>query len=97
MVFNHHGANMLFKLGAVVATPAALRFCALHNIQPTQLIARHAAGDWGELTTEDVQSNVQAVQHDLRILSSYPVGDGKVWIITEADRSSTCLLLPEDY
>ena len=61
------------------------------------LIDRHAAGDWGDLDAEDVAANVHAVQHDLRVFSSYEVGDGKVWCITEADRSSTCLLLPSEY
>jgi hypothetical protein len=88
---------MLFDLGMIVATPDALQHCISNNVIPSTLIQRHAAGDWGELDTEDVSSNVQAIQHDLRIFSSYIVGDSRVWCITEADRSSTCLLLPSDY
>lgn len=69
---------MLFDLGAIVATPCALRQCAKHNVDPMQLIQRHAAGDWGELGAEDVAANVHALQHDLRVLSSYAVGEGNV-------------------
>jgi hypothetical protein len=87
----------LFKLGLVVATPGALKLCEANNINALALIGRHVGGDWGELDDHDVAANVHAVQHDLRIFSSYAVGNAKVWVITEADRSSTCLLLPEDY
>ena len=87
----------LFKLGSVVATPAALKFCEQHSVNPLLLLGRHCSGDWGDLDAADVVANVEAVQHDLRIFSSYSVGGGKVWIITEADRSSTCLLLPDEY
>ena len=87
----------LFKLGSIVATPGALELCEQHSIDPLALIGRHAAGDWGDLDSDDVAANVHAVQHDLRILSSYKFSKDKVWIITEADRSSTCLLLPSDY
>lgn len=87
----------LFKLGEVVATPGALRLCEAHAVNPLFLLGRHRNGDWGSLDQHDVAANVHAVQHDLRILSSYAVGSAKVWVITEADRSSTCLLLPEEY
>lgn len=87
----------LFKLGDVVATPAALQLFKANEINPLQLLSRHASGDWGNLDADDVAANVTAIQHDLRIFSSYNVGSTKVWVITEADRSSTCLLLPEDY
>lgn len=88
---------MLFQLGSIVATPGALRHCVNCNVDPMSLIQRHAAGDWGDLDAEDVNANVQAIQHGLRVFSSYVVRDGKLWCITEADRSSTCLLLPEEY
>ena len=87
----------LFKLGPVVATLGALHFCDAHKISPLLLLGRHVAGDWGDLTADDVAANVHAVQHDLRVFSSYKFSQGKVWVITEADRSSTCLLLPEEY
>jgi hypothetical protein len=87
----------LFETGQVVATPAALTFCQQHGINPLLLLGRHCAGDWGDLGHADVAANVHAVQHDLRILSAYKFPAGKVWVITEADRSSTCILLPDDY
>ena len=87
----------LFKLGKVVATPGALKFCEEHSINPLMLLKRHIAGDYGDLSIEDVQANILAVQHDLRIFSSYKFDGSKIWIITEADRSSTCLLMPDEY
>jgi hypothetical protein len=87
----------LFQLGSVVITPAASTFCRTHDIDPLLLISRHINCDWGDLSEEDVAANVQGIQHDLRIFSSYQFSAGKVWVITEADRSSTCILLPSDY
>jgi hypothetical protein len=87
----------LFEMGKVVATPGALQFCEVNKINPLLLLGRHIAGDWGDLDSADVAANVHAVQHDLRILSSYKLTSGAMWIITEADRSSTCLLLPDEY
>ncbi len=62
---------------------------------------RHAGGDWGEVPPEDARENELSVHEGFRVLSSYPVGSeargGRVWIITEADHSSTCLLLPSEY
>jgi len=88
---------MLFRLGHVVCTPAALEFCTAQNIDMIKLIRRHAAGDFGDLSVSDAEANVQALQHDLRVFSSYVFAGEKVWVITEADRTSTCVLLPEDY
>lgn len=88
---------MLFELGAVVATPSCLRHCMKSSVDPMLLIQRHAAGDWGDVGAEDFDANNYAIKHSLRVFSSYRVGDDKVWCITEADRSSTCLLLPAEY
>lgn len=87
----------LFKLGAVVTTSPAMKFCEKHKINPFLLLGRHMAGDWGDLDAADVAANAHAIQNDLRVFSSYKFTDGKVWVITEADRSSTCILLPDDY
>ncbi len=87
----------LFKLGSVVATPGALKFCDANKIDPLLLLSRHIGGDWGDLDAADTAANIHAVQHDLRVISCYKVGNEKVWIISEADRKSTCLLLPSDY
>ncbi|MBH1829224.1 plasmid related protein [Stenotrophomonas maltophilia] len=61
------------------------------------LVARHVRGDFGDLCDEDRESNRQAIQYGSRVLSSYELKGGKVWIITEADRSVTTVLLPSDY
>jgi hypothetical protein len=89
---------MLFKLGQVVATPGALEALKDAGQMPGEFLARHAAGDWGELGKEDARENDKSVKHGWRILSSYKTRkDVVIWVITEADRSSTCLLLPEEY
>jgi hypothetical protein len=63
-----------------------------------ELLSRHQCGDWGEVSEQDKRENELGLRHGLRILSSYSLSGGeRIWIITEADRSSTCLLLPEDY
>lgn len=83
-----------FPLGQTVATPASLAL----GIDLASYLRRHHCGDWGDLDDEDKQSNEEALELGLRILSCYQVGDGKrIYIITEADRSSTCVLLPEEY
>jgi hypothetical protein len=61
-------------------------------------LARHQSGDWGELSKADWAANHQAARQGLRVLSAYASGDGnKFWIITEADRSSTLVLLTDEY
>lgn len=87
----------LFNMGNIVATPAALAYCEQHKINPLWLLGRHISGDWGDLTEADIQANQDGLDYGGRLFSSYKMGDGKVWVITEADRSSTCVLLPEDY
>ncbi len=87
-----------FELGVCVSTPGALEVLGLAGISPLSLLKRHVSGDWGELDAHDRRANEAALRHGTRLLSSYPLATGeKVWIITEADRSSTCLLLPEEY
>ncbi|MEJ7872797.1 MAG: hypothetical protein WKF67_11120 [Rubrobacteraceae bacterium] len=87
----------LFVLGRVVATPGALEVLEEAQTSPSELLARHAAGDWGEVTPADARENKISVREGFRVLSSYVAGGQKIWIITEADRSSTCLLLPSEY
>jgi hypothetical protein len=90
---------VLFPLGRIVATPGALAVLATAGRDPAELLCRHQRGDWGEVPAEDARENKLSVRNGFRILSSYRVGNQEavVWIITEADRSSTCLLLPEEY
>ncbi len=88
----------LFSLGLVVATPGALELLGATQTEAVVLLSRHVTGDWGEVDAHDRRANNQALRDGTRLLSSYPVGEGrKVWIITEADRSSTYMLLPEEY
>ena len=84
-------------LGSVVATPGALKLLSEMGEDPFGYITRHAAGDWGDLCAFDRRQNEIALREGLRVFSSYDVLAGRVWIITEADRSVTTILLPEDY
>ncbi len=87
-----------FELGQVVATPGALDALQAAGQTAMELLQRHIVLDQGELDEEDQQANEEAVANGERILSSYLLRDGtKLWVITEADRSSTCLLLPDEY
>lgn len=86
-----------FELGRLVATPGALELLQSLGINPLQLLARHATGNWGQVSEADWQANERALQDGSRIFSAYEVQGQKIWIITEADRSSTCLLLPDEY
>ncbi len=84
-------------LGRVLATPGALRLLQDAGEDPFGYLARHASGDWGELDAHDRRENQRSLKNGWRVLSSYPVGEGCVWIITEADRSVTTILLPDEY
>lgn len=88
----------LFTLGRVLAAPGALAVFVDAKQSPREFILRHVTGDWGELDPDDVLANRHAVELGLRILLAYRTSDGvKMWIITEADRLATALLLPEEY
>tara|TARA_R100000005_G_C4977121_1_gene188144 strand:- start:1270 stop:1527 length:258 start_codon:yes stop_codon:yes gene_type:complete len=85
---------MLFNPGRVVATPGAI---ALIDDNALHYLSRHCNGDWGDVCKEDSELNDESLKVGNRLLSSYLVGDEKLWVITEADRSVTTLLLPEEY
>lgn len=91
----------LFSTGQVVATPGALTFLRSVGVDPIDLITRHVFGDWADLSPEDQAQNCLAVARGGRVFTSFSVGQTddlkKVWVITEADRRSTCLLLPQEY
>ena len=90
--------SALFPLGQIVATPGALSALERAKQPPTYFLARHAIGDWVELDPSDVAENRYSLVHGFRLLSSYQTDAGeKLWIITEADRSATTLLLPDEY
>jgi hypothetical protein len=84
-------------LGKVVATPGALKLLSEMGEDLFGYITRHATGDWGDLCAFDRRQNEIALRDGYRIFSSYEVPTGRVWIITEADRSLTTILLPEEY
>lgn len=84
-----------FQPGTVSATVGALEIAT--NEQIAGLLARHLSGDWGDVDAQDAQANEQALKHGMRILSSYRVGNSKLWLITEADRSATTVLTPGEY
>jgi hypothetical protein len=87
-----------FHLGGVVATPGALAALQEADEEPLRFLARHVTGDWGELDEHDRRENEFSVEHGLRILSAYTLSTGtRIWVITEADRSVTTLLLPSEY
>lgn len=91
-------AKPLFNLGRTVATPDALEELERAGQSPAELLQRHVTGNWGDLDDHDKEANEDALKHGARILSAYYLKTGvKVWVITEADRSSTCLLLPSEY
>lgn len=89
----------LFELGRVVSTPGALEALERTGHSADHLLTRHASGDWGDALSEgDARLNNQALKQGTRIFSGYFLGRSeKIWIITEADRAATTLLLPDEY
>ena len=95
---------MRFPLGQIVATPGAL--AATSDPYRLECLFRHVSGDFGCVYPDDAESNRAGIMNGDRILSAYPIdplrpsrgfGDNTFWIITEADRSVTTFLLPEEY
>ena len=110
-----------FETGQLYYTPGAQQALLRYQINPFDLVKRHVSGDWGDLCTEDIETNEEALSVGARLMSSYllpsPSGDSngdnsaddsnksnaerlepvKIWLITEADRSVTTLLLPDEY
>ena len=87
---------MLFQSGKTVATPGALAL-AERGLDLLKYLQRHLNGDWGDLCEEDKAENLFSLNHGLRLLSTYNTPLGVLWIITEADRSVTTFLLPDEY
>lgn len=86
------------ELGSVFLTPGVITALQESEDDPAHFLARHQAGDWGDLDPEDRQANEDALRRGERLLSAYETSKGtRLWIITEADRSSTTLLLPDEY
>lgn len=87
----------LFDLGRIVATPGALRLFEEKGADPLLFLSRHITGDWSEMSEDDQEANRHGVLEGSRVFSAYSVCGVKVWIITEADRSATTFLLPDEY
>jgi hypothetical protein len=89
----------LFSPGKVVATPAFLAMAKREGISPDVYLARHLSGDWGDCTERGKKENALALARNFRIWSVYNTPDNgtRFWIITEADRSATTIMLPSDY
>lgn len=96
---NHYKKGPHFPMGRPTITAAAQVLLDEVGTSGVLLLARHIHGDWGDLYAEDLAANELALLTGNRLLSSYtlPEGKGKVWIITEADRSTTTILLPDEY
>jgi hypothetical protein len=91
-------ATVGLELGSVYATPGALHELADAGETVDLYLARHLNGDWGEVAPEDREENRLSLEQGFRVLSAYTLTTGvKIWIITEADRSATTVLLPEEY
>ncbi len=94
----HQIVTPLFELGTVYGTPGAVEQLEKRGIPPEAYIARHVTGDWGDLDEGDRAENEFAVTRELRLLSAYQIDEHfTLWIITEADRSATTLLRPDEY
>jgi hypothetical protein len=87
-----------FPPGQIVATSGALAALEEAGESPGILLKRHLSGDWGEVDEHDRREDELSIAQGFRLLSAYPLSNGiKLWIITEADRSSTTILLPSEY
>jgi len=92
------GVKVKFRLGRIVATPGALEALKEAGQTSWEFLARHQSGDWGDLGEEDRRENELALREGFRLLSAYRTKTGrKLWVITEADRSATTILTPEEY
>jgi len=88
----------LFPPGQIVATPGALETLARANQTPNEFLLPHVSGDWGDMDAQDRAENMYSLKQGFRVMSSYRTKSGDMlWLITEADRASTTLLLPEEY
>ena len=87
-----------FALGQTFITPGAEEAIQIAGQTAIEFLRRHMSCDWGELSDDDVQENELSLEQGFRLLSNYQTGKGQqLWIITEADRSATTVLLPSEY
>jgi hypothetical protein len=87
-----------FTLGQTFITPGAEEALQLAGQTAIEFLRRHMTGDWGELSADDLKENELSLEQGFRLLSRYHTANGeRIWIITEADRSATTILLPIEY
>jgi hypothetical protein len=87
-----------FALGQTFITPGAEEALMIAGQTGIEFLRRHMSGDFGELADEDTEENEHSLRQGFRVLSAYRTARGqKLWVITEADRSSTTILLPSEY
>jgi len=90
--------NVCFDMGRIVSTPAAMEALAAAGQDAEFFLTRHARGDWGDLDAHDIEANAAGLRDGERLLSAYTtLGGTRLYVITEADRSATTVLLPEEY
>ena len=91
-------SGIKFEPGRIVATPGALEAFRASGVEPLALLQRHLGGDWGDLSEADKAENELSLRQGFRILSAYKLKNGLViWVITEAERSATTFLPPDEY
>lgn len=90
-------AKPRFPLGKVYITLGALRACASFPMPPEVLLTRHVSGDWSEMSLDDRFANTCAIHDGSRIFSAYQLGDDRFFVVTEANRATTTILLAHEY
>ena len=95
---NHQASVARFALGQTFITPGAEDALQIAGQTAIEFLRRHMSCDWGELSEDDIAENELSLKQGFRLLSNYRTGKGQqLWIITEADRSATTVLLPSEY
>lgn len=94
-----HRCEPLFPLGLIAVTPGVLDLFDRTGTNADALLRRHGSGDWGVVCAADARSNDLALTNRTRLLSAYELGDSRelVWIVTEADRRATIIMLASEY
>lgn len=90
----------LFELGATVTTPsiaALIKEDQNFLYEVSDCLRRHVSGDYSAMDVEDILANFEAIIGGFRVFSAYDTSKGRIWIITEADRSSTTIMFPDEY
>jgi len=87
-----------FEVGQLIVTPGAIEALLRNRTDDRPFVNRHQTGDWGDVAPADVRENECALVQDLQLMSAYTLEDGtRLLVVTEADRSATTILLPQEY